>query len=464
MIKNNMGGYIVQKIIILILVIPLLSIAGIAQTGTLYISSQPGEANVYIDGIYKGSTPIYNQYAIDHLIVRDIPIGSHIIKITKIGYFDWNQTIQLSSGTETINTYLEIMKGTLEISTEMGFGEVYIDGIFEGVAGWNSPLSRYLPYGSYTIEIKQEGCKDWKQIIQLQEQLKIIKSSFNCTVGMAPSKKDAEINFAFGGPSISYIAGDTLNVDVIVENTGSYFRNTFPIVLSVRDPYGNWTDLPYKSVTLGDGEKDIVYFIYNIPPSGPNGTWAIRIAVWDRITPEGNLETRYDYEEKMFNVSISSRNASVTPLSKTVIVKVRNGRFGQPYLRINTGDEVVWDNGDSTTFTIAEIDKKIDNITLSYGGKTRYKFNISGNYRFNMSDEYRLADTLDIYVVPTIIPISTTTEIFTVTSSSATPTLAITQTTTVTPTPTLNPTPAVPGFKLILAGIVIITAFLFCRR
>jgi len=69
--------------IVLLLAIPLLSIVGVAQTGTISISSQPGEASVYIDGIYKGNTPIYNEFAIDHLVIRDIPIAVTQLKLPK---------------------------------------------------------------------------------------------------------------------------------------------------------------------------------------------------------------------------------------------------------------------------------------------------------------------------------------------------------------------------------------------
>lgn len=473
--KNYAGRFIIHASVALILAIPLLSIVGLAQTGTLYISSEPGEAEVYIDGIYKGSTPIYNKFVIDYLTVRDIPIGSHTIKITKTGYYDWNKTIQVSAGVETVRATLDIMKGTLEISVEKGIGELYIDGIYKGLVS-EGPLPIYIPYGSYVIEIKRESCKDWKQTIQVQKQLTRVVSPFNCTVGIAPQQESVEISFAFEGFSSSYIAGNVLTVDTIVTNAGV----TFPIVLSLIDPYGNRTVLPYQYVTIDSG-KIHVYFEYLIPFAGPSGTWMVKAEVWDKLDENGTLQTRYDYEEKIFNVSVSAQNISTptvpaepvtvaTPTGKTIVTKVINSKFGQSNLQINAGDEVLWDNGDPVKYVIVEKDKKIADINLPDNGKTKYIFNTSGNYRFTLNYKYNMLRvspiTQSILVIP---PISTPTVTATLTTiPTSTPTSAITETPTptqtLTPKSTPMPTPGTFGFEAALAISSFLAISYFIRK
>lgn len=474
--KNNMGRSITQMSIVLILVIPLLSMVGVAQTGALDISSRPGEADVYIDGIYKGSTPIYKEYDIHHLSVRDIPIGIHTLKIAKTGYFDWNNTIQISSGTETINVYLDIMKGELEIYIEAGIGEVYIDGIFKGLAGTDAPFYIYIPYGSYEINISREGCNYWKQTIQVQKQLTKVVSPFNCTLGNAPQQKSAEISFAFGQPSISYAVGSMFEVDVIVRNTGISFKNMFPIVLSLRDPYGNLTILPYQYVTLDSDGITHVYFDYQIPSESPLGTWTVKAEIWDRVDKNNTLQTRYNYEEKTFNLSLSSQNISISSVpaepvtvsaltGKTIVTKLINSKFGQSNLQINAGGGVMWENGDIIEYVIIEMNKKIANINISNKGKAKYIFNTSGNYRFSLHRKYdmlRISQiTQNILVIP---PISTPSASPTVISPSITPTVTIAQITTNTPTFIPTPTPKLPGFEAILAGIGIFIALILRKR
>jgi len=466
--------------IVLLLAIPLLSIVGVAQTGTISISSQPGEASVYIDGIYKGNTPIYNEFAIDHLIIRDIPIGSHTIKIAKTGYFDWNQTIQVPEGVVTINAPLEIMRGEVEIYIEEGIGEVYIDGIYKGLVVKDAPFYIYTPYGSYDINITWEGCKFWKQTIQVQRQLTKVVSPFNCTLGIAsqqkPQQKSAEIHFAFGGLSTSYAIGSVFELDVIVRNTGTSFKNTFPIVLSLRDTHGNWTVLPYQYVTLDSDGVTHVYFEYQIPPEGPLGTWTGKAEVWDQVDKNNTLQTRYDYEDKTFNVSVSSQNISIPSVpvepvtvsaisGKTIVTKVINSNYGQPNLLINAGDEVIWNNEDPVEYVIIEKEKKITNISLSDNEKAKYIFYTSGNYRFDLYRKYDMLRmsriTQNILVIPpTSIPAASPTGL----NDLITPTITIAQITIDTPTAIPASTPKSPAFEVILTVIGIFTALILWKR
>ncbi|MGB8218326.1 MAG: hypothetical protein WCE94_13590 [Candidatus Methanoperedens sp.] len=74
-----------------------------------------------------------------------------------------------------------------------------------------------------------------------------------------------------------------------------------------------------------------------------------------------------------------------TPTGKLVPAKVMNSILYPASLQINGGDEVVWDNRDEDiSYTIAEMDKKIGNITLPADGKTKYIFNTTGDYRFGL--------------------------------------------------------------------------------
>ncbi len=60
-----------------------------AQTGSISISSNPSGTNVYLDGTSKGITPI---------TLKNIPVGSYTIKLTKSGYTDLSKTVTVSSG------------------------------------------------------------------------------------------------------------------------------------------------------------------------------------------------------------------------------------------------------------------------------------------------------------------------------------------------------------------------------
>ena len=61
------------------------------ETGSIYVSSYPTGANVYLDDSYQGTTPI---------TIYDIDTVSHTIKLTKSGYEDYQKTVYVSAGSK----------------------------------------------------------------------------------------------------------------------------------------------------------------------------------------------------------------------------------------------------------------------------------------------------------------------------------------------------------------------------
>jgi hypothetical protein len=61
----------------------------IPQTGTLYISSSPRGAEVYIDNVYKGTTPVR---------VTDVSPGTPTVELRLNGYEIWKTTVMIGVG------------------------------------------------------------------------------------------------------------------------------------------------------------------------------------------------------------------------------------------------------------------------------------------------------------------------------------------------------------------------------
>lgn len=93
------------------------------QAGEIDISSSPSGANVYLDSVYKGSTP--------SALTGVIP-GSHVVKLTKDGYSDWSKIVQVTNGgvttiiadlssaeTETITTIATTKPTTVKTSLKV---------------------------------------------------------------------------------------------------------------------------------------------------------------------------------------------------------------------------------------------------------------------------------------------------------------------------------------------------------
>jgi hypothetical protein len=88
-------------------------------TGSISVSSNPSDANVYLDGAYKGTTPttLYN-----------VPIGSHAVKFTKLGYNDISSTVTVSLGqTASVSKTLTLEKGSISAEPAETSSRITID-------------------------------------------------------------------------------------------------------------------------------------------------------------------------------------------------------------------------------------------------------------------------------------------------------------------------------------------------
>jgi hypothetical protein len=58
------------------------------QTGSLIVGSKPGYADVYINSVYRGKSP---------LALKNIPVGTYTIQVSMAGYGNWSGEATVSS-------------------------------------------------------------------------------------------------------------------------------------------------------------------------------------------------------------------------------------------------------------------------------------------------------------------------------------------------------------------------------
>ncbi|MBP2133053.1 hypothetical protein J2128_000974 [Methanomicrobium sp. W14] len=127
------------------------------QAGTLYISSTPGNAYIYLDGSYQGVTPSSGSYVIDN-----VNSGSHTVKLTLSGYQDSTTSVSVPpGGTATVSIPMtakgsSVTTGTLEISSSPTKANVYIDNQYKGI----TPLTLSLDAGQYSVTFRLTGYTD----------------------------------------------------------------------------------------------------------------------------------------------------------------------------------------------------------------------------------------------------------------------------------------------------------------
>ena len=132
--------------------------------GSLSISSAPDFAEVYLDGIHIGQTPLY---------LPETLIGSHTLKLTKSGCADWTGNINVAEGQiAEINATLQ-SGASVTFTSNVSGAQLYLDGVLLGPANGTYDVA----FGSHTIVCKASGKTD------LIKNITISQTDINRTVG-----------------------------------------------------------------------------------------------------------------------------------------------------------------------------------------------------------------------------------------------------------------------------------------
>jgi len=101
--------------------------SGVAPVnGTLFVSSSPAAANVYLGGTYRGVTP---------LTLLDIVPGNYPLSVWKLNYFSDNQTVSIVAGqTTNANSNLVGLPSNISVNTTPSGAFVYLGGVFKGIS------------------------------------------------------------------------------------------------------------------------------------------------------------------------------------------------------------------------------------------------------------------------------------------------------------------------------------------
>ncbi|MFV9678121.1 MAG: PEGA domain-containing protein [Methanosarcinales archaeon] len=122
--------------------------------GMLAIGSSPHGAKVYVDNVYRGTTPA-TQY--NYLT---LPAGTYNVKLTLEGYKDATTTARVDPGRTTYHTpVLEAETGNVYVTAKLSDGtpligaEIYVDDVATGVF---TPGTVTTSVGNHTIVAKKE--------------------------------------------------------------------------------------------------------------------------------------------------------------------------------------------------------------------------------------------------------------------------------------------------------------------
>ena len=132
--------------------------------GRIIATSHPQGAKVYLDNVYRGTTP---------LNLDRIATGQHQIKLVMAGYQDWSSYVSVSpSRTTTFSADLVPLwfkYGSISVYCNQGNAKIYIDGSYQKRTSANKLVEiKNIRKGYHELLITKDGYQDWINTIMVK--------------------------------------------------------------------------------------------------------------------------------------------------------------------------------------------------------------------------------------------------------------------------------------------------------
>ena len=195
------------------------------DTGTVAIKSSPSGAQAYVDGDYRGTTPL----------TVSLYTGSHTVLLRLSGYSDWSTTVSVSAGSyQTLYpTLSSSATGRLTVGAAPAGAQVYLDSNLAGVADAAGTFTmNAVGSGSHVVKVTAAGYNDWIETVYVRPD-----ANNYVPVSMTPSG---------GGPvtpaGTLTIATSPSGAEVSIDNI---FRGYTPLTLADVDAGDHTVTLKY---------------------------------------------------------------------------------------------------------------------------------------------------------------------------------------------------------------------------
>ncbi len=158
-------------------------------TFVLQVSSYPTEAEVYVDGVKKGLTPI---------TINDLSLGEHFVEVKKDNFNTWSQKISVNEY-KVIQLFanLQATSGTIEVDSTPSGAVVLLNGKNEGI----TPVTiRNLNAGTYKLVLQLKGYAPYSEVLTLNKgetvnrNITLKKASTILTIDSKPTGAEIFLN------------------------------------------------------------------------------------------------------------------------------------------------------------------------------------------------------------------------------------------------------------------------------
>jgi hypothetical protein len=170
--------------------------------GQISVATNPQNANIYLDGQYKGTSP---------MTISNVLQGKHTLLLKKDGYNDVSTSVTVTADSQSsISKTLSQKTGSVSISTTPNGAKVYIDNEYVGV----SPLtSTGLLPGSHGISINMNDYRDVSDTFSISAgasttyKKSLVKENGNIDIDSTPSGASVYLGSSYKGVTPLYLEG-----------------------------------------------------------------------------------------------------------------------------------------------------------------------------------------------------------------------------------------------------------------
>ena len=171
----------------------------IVSSGGLYITSNPSNAMIYLDGSYRGRTP---------LSLNNLATGEHNVELDLSGYYDWKSTANVpNGGTQTVSATMNPIPvsntGWIYISSSPGGATVFIDGNNVGQTPTSGALKpNGVMAGAHSVKLQMNGYNDYTTSVNVIPNTVSQVSAVLVPVGAAPSTGKLTVSSTPSGANV----------------------------------------------------------------------------------------------------------------------------------------------------------------------------------------------------------------------------------------------------------------------
>lgn len=128
-----------------------------ASVGSIRLESTPPAANVYLDGVYRGSTP---------MTVGNLAAGDHTVILRRSGYREYSAAVTVpAGGTADLRATLSPLSsgtGSVDVVSYPAGASVYLDDVYQGLTSpWDALDLPGLTPGEHDLTLTLGGYYDY---------------------------------------------------------------------------------------------------------------------------------------------------------------------------------------------------------------------------------------------------------------------------------------------------------------